>query len=609
MIPLRQLFLAGCGLAICLSGGCGSGSSGPSARQGPPHHPVSIPSPNVRVEPTSPSVLPTGVVLSPAARTYLWECEHGGNLLSQNGFSSLSKALLSGKAEQVRAFLAEDFAAAVPKVAPRSIWSGDDVEVRRTDDPGAVPEPISREAFAEWLTSPTAELLPTKRATNFELLSYSPTERSEIDGPWRGRARLRLYGQTAESQPIEWLCRFTFTTLPARAETFAARGWLLSCEVEEIETRRSSRLLMQEVAAASGFPVDEFFDNWRDEKEHRLITTGGVYLCDYNRDGYTDVLLTEERGERNPRFYQGLPGGQFREVTHRVGIPNAPGVTQALFADLDNDGWEDLIFLGLAVFVNRQGKLFQNVTAHSNLSQLVQEKGLGGVSGAVVADYDRDGLIDVYVTRADTREHKAGSWIDGRSGNDRGNQLLHNLGNGQFEDVTEISATSGDRRSAFTAAWLDANNDGWPDLYVIHEFGAGQLLLNQRDGRFLPQRLGDASEDFGSMGLAVGDIDNDGGVDLYISNMYSKAGNRVMDNLPPAVFDAETMFKLRRMVSGSELRVQMSEGTFQPIAKQAGVNAVGWSWGTALADLNNDGLLDIHSMAGFMSYDRAKPDG
>jgi enediyne biosynthesis protein E4 len=304
-----------------------------------------------------------------------------------------------------------------------------------------------------------------------------------------------------------------------------------------------------------------------------------------------------------------LPDGIFSDVTYRVGIPDVPTAIQADISDIDNDGWEDIVFLGQGVFINRRGKIFQNAKLQSNLSQLVLDKGALGVTGACAADFDRDGLIDLYVTRADTLEHKRGSWIDGKSGNTRGNQLLRNLGQGQFEDVTEKAGASGSRRSTFTAAWHDANHDGWPDLYVIHEFGADLLLVNQQDGSFRERQLAEASQDFGSMGLATGDMDNDGAIDINVSNMYSKTGNRVMDNLSPDSFDGETMGKLRRMVSGSELHVNEGGLRYKSIGWQSEVADVGWSWGAALVDLNNDGLLDIHSTAGFMSYNRRKPDG
>ena len=111
------------------------------------------------------------------------------------------------------------------------------------------------------------------------------------------------------------------------------------------------------------------------------------------------------------------------------------------------------------------------------------------------------------------------------------------------------------------------------------------------------------------MGLSCGDIDNDGHIDLFVSNMYSKAGNRVIDNLPPGHYNDEIMSKLRRMVAGSELYVNRGGLEFEAIAHQVQVSRIGWSWGPALVDLDNDGWLDLYSTCGFISHDRTKPDG
>ena len=116
-----------------------------------------------------------------------------------------------------------------------------------------------------------------------------------------------------------------------------------------------------------------------------------------------------------------------------------------------------------------------------------------------MADFDRDGRMDLYVTR--NGKSKVDSWLEGKSGDSKGNQLWHNRGNWRFENVTEVSHTSGGQRSTFSAIWLDINEDGWPDLYVINEFGNGVLLLNHHDGTFREHALVRGPGDFGSTGV------------------------------------------------------------------------------------------------------------
>src|SRR4029078_9809277 len=148
--------------------------------------------------------------------------------------------------------------------------------------------------------------------------------------------------------------------------------------------------------------------------------------------------------------------------------------------------------------------------------------------GIIPADSDRDGKLDLYVTR--TARPRTGAWAEGTSSDSEGNLLFRNLGDWKFQNVTRASGTWGGGRSTFTAAWLDANNDGWPDLYVGNEFGDGQLLVNNGDGTFTGRAMADRASDFGTMGLAAGDVDNDGNIDVYSANMYSKAGTRVIGN-------------------------------------------------------------------------------
>jgi len=199
------------------------------------------------------------------------------------------------------------------------------------------------------------------------------------------------------------------------------------------------------------------------------------------------------------------------------------------------------------------------------------------------------------------------SWIDGPGG--PGNQLWRNLGNFKFEEVSvKANATAG-RRSCFTAAWLDANNDNLPDVYVINEFGGGALLLNNGNGSFreIPP-LNDVG-DFGSMGLAVADYDNDGNIDVYTCNMYSKAGRRVMENLSPGTYPPEIFAKMKRFVTGSEMYRNTGGLKFERIGKALRVHAVGWAYGAAFFDLDNDGFLDLYGTAGFVSVNKEEPDG
>ena len=260
------------------------------------------------------------------------------------------------------------------------------------------------------------------------------------------------------------------------------------------------------------------------------------------------------------------------------------------------------------IYQNIRGKRFEEVTTKSNLAELGEIARTGSFTYHAVADYDGDGLLDIYLFRVDSQPLK-GTWIDGKVGHNAKNQLLRNKGNWQFEDVTDKTGTDGGARSTFSTVWFDANNDNRPDLYVIHEYGNGLLLVNKSDGTFEARELADRAADFGSMGLASGDFNNDGRVDLYVASMYSKSGSRVIGNLLKDAYDEEVMKKLKRMVAGSQLYQNNGDLNFSPVGKKYDVIGIGWAYAPTLTDLDNDGFLDIHATTGFISRTRDKPDG
>jgi hypothetical protein len=356
---------------------------------------------------------------------------------------------------------------------------------------------------------------------------------------------------------------------------------------------------MREATAQRGIDCKPFHDNWTFKKTYGV--TGGIYLCDFNRDGYLDLLITDVH---RYALYQGTPSGKFVEVTQQVGLPIRPDHFSPLanlgaFVDLDGDGWEDLI-LGGRVYRNDRGQRFLDVTDQTNL-RFPED-----ASGVVAADFDRDGRVDLYVTRLG--KAKGDSWLAGKTAEPINNQLWRNLGQWHFEEVAVARGAGAANRSSFSAAWLDANNDGWPDLYVLNEFGNGVLLINQGDGSFREKEL-DGPGSFGSMGIACGDFDNDGQIDIYVANMYSKAGNRVISNVKPGTYPDAVIAKIRQFVAGSQLYHNQGDFRFNPVGKLFQVSDVGWSHGAVMVDLDNDGWLDLFSTAGYMSLSRDEPDG
>ena len=538
---------------------------------------------------------------------FLWNTESVGLELGQFAWPQFADALRSANADAVSALFAKGFQAEISSQSKRLEVEREFGLLVRNEADGSEWKQLDASDFTSWLLDHRDRFDASPEDVKFSLKAISPLNRDQPTGDWKGTVAIEIRSTETSGIRRELVILLDFQSVHPERESLAKGGWLRSCRVLQVSIAHSDHPLMNEVAIERGLP-DNLHDNWAGGGS--LVNTGGAYFCDYNRDGCLDVLLMDTSKFVPSMLYRGSPEGQFVDVTREVGLSRAPPALHAAFVDIDNDGWEDIVLPGVAVYRNVNGGHFEDITNHSNLTALIASHGpLINVTGITVADYDRDGRIDIYVTRGDARNFKSGSWIDGKSGMQWQNQLLRNLGGGIFGDVSVETGTSGDHRSVFTAAWLDANDDGLPDLYVIHEFGPGALLVQAPDGAFQQRQLSQHSSDFGSMGLAAGDINNDGQVDLFVSNMYSKAGNRVIDNLPVGHYDAEVMRKLRRMVAGSELYVNQGELSFEAIAKNVQVSKLGWSWGTAMVDLDNDGWLDLYSTCGFISHDRKKSDG
>lgn len=546
------------------------------------------------------------LTLPKADRIYLWDTEHHGTLLGKFGFGELKTALAAGDGKRLRGLFADDFMGALPgevKAVAANLGVG---EASRREVSADNRRPADADSFVAWLLAKRAEFRdqPKLKAS---MITFAPVDRKTIEGTWRGVCMLRIAGLRVLPGMLEQHLYLELEMAQPTEKKLLAGKWIESAAVVRVKHAESDGPLMADIAAETGLGPERLHDNWKLDPARTAMNTGGIYFCDWNHDGRPDVMLTDEALPRQYRLYRGIAGGKFEDVTAAMDFGERPDGFGA-FVDLDGDGWEDMVFLSGRVFRNEGGKRFVNVTEKSNLPQVVKKPGFTATAKVSVADYDRDGRVDLYVFRGDSLPTK-GSWIDGQMGSKAANQLLRNTGGWQFEDVTQATGTDGGRRSVFTAAWLDADNNGWPDIYVINEYGNGVLLLNENGKRFRTRELVDRAADFGSMGLSVGDFNNDNQIDLYVASMYSKAGSRVIGNLRRDAYEPEVMAKLLRMVAGSQLYQNVGNETFRPIGKAVDVVAVGWAYGPTLADLDNDGFLDIHAPCGFISRTRDKPDG
>ena len=540
-------------------------------------------------------------LLSRQQRQHIWDIEHVAFLIEQKVFPDIKRAITEGERSSIKRLMSDSFAGRVG-----GEWQEMESEPsyhRRVRKP---PEPEGTNAtadeFLDFLAGLRNLMDPEAAAcsTSIGLVRLGPNDRNNYGGPWQSVWRVRLAGQR-ESQPVEVTAEFGFSLKSLDDRVAERTGWITAAWLIRAEHIESSQPFMQEATAESGINVEPMYDNWR-ESEFRS-NTGGVYLSDYNSDGMLDLLVDDVRA--GVALYRGTGDGRFVDATDEAGVrsPVAPTWALSCWGDFDGDGDEDLITED-RIYENLGTGSFRDVTEESNLL-------ITPATGYTVADYDRDGKLDLYVChssayRIGQEQEKTSAWIDGGTGID--NILWRNLGDWQFDDVTAQTRTGGDGTSCFTGVWFDANRDHRPDLLAINEFGRNSVFMFDEQHVAGETTLDSVFGGF-SMGATGGDIDNDGNTDLYVANMYSKAGNRILANVDAAVYPRQLLDKLRAATMGNKLYFSRGDGTFETALAEDSVAGIGWAYGCSLTDFNGDGFLDLYATAGFKSEERGKPDG
>jgi hypothetical protein len=345
-------------------------------------------------------------------------------------------------------------------------------------------------------------------------------------------------------------------------------------------------------------------------EENPVRQASGVAVGDADGDGCSDLVLA---GSPGLVLLRSRCDGTFENATNTFGLPSpypaaASGVA---FFDYDNDGRSDLFVtavMGGDRLFHNEGGHFVDVTAQAGVPS-----GQWG-SMPVIADYDRDGFLDVYVARMGDHAERAPrpTW-DARNGV-RGT-LLRNLGDGSFADVSKSAGVDSPGWD-MSAAWADYDLDGWPDLYVGNEFGNNRLYHNQGDGTFSDQTEIAGVRDGGStMGTVWGDFDGDGDPDLYAVGMHANSRwslfhphfplpipwyFRVLGKFTDAVQERSDEIT-DHLSRGSTLFRNNGDGTFTDISDEAGVRDGQWGWGAEFLDYDNDGHLDLYAVNGFIT--------
>ncbi len=331
----------------------------------------------------------------------------------------------------------------------------------------------------------------------------------------------------------------------------------------------------------------------------------GVAAADIDGDGFDDLYVCQPAGLPN-RLYRNRGDGSFEDVTDAAGVGVLDNCPCALFADVDNDGRQDLIVVrvdGPLLYLNRGGGRFQLKRDAFNFASPPQ----GTFTGAALADYDRDGRLDIYFCLYSyylglDQYHFPTPYYDAENGPP--NFLMHNEGDGTFKDVTAATGMNqNNNRYSFACGWTDYDGDGWPDCYVANDFGKKNLYHNNRDGTFTDVAHQAGVEDFGAgMSVCWWDYDNHGRQDIYVADMWTAAGSRVstqevfMKEAP-----AEVRALLQKHAMGNSLFRNQGNGSFSDQSDVAGVRMGRWAWSSDAWDFDHDGYPDLYIANGMIS--------
>jgi hypothetical protein len=332
----------------------------------------------------------------------------------------------------------------------------------------------------------------------------------------------------------------------------------------------------------------------------------GCAFLDYDNDGWQDILFIDGApwpGHPSPtpysclRLYRNNRDGTFSEVTKAAGLDFSFYGLGVAAGDFDNDGFVDLYVTGVG-----QNRLLRN-TGHGTFVDVTRQSGLGGRSGfstsALWFDYDRDGLLDLFVCNY-VRWSPQGDLFCSADGTHKSYctpeayhgatcWLFHNRGNGTFEDVTARSGLFDNSSKSLGVAVFDYDNDGWPDLIVANDTQPNKLYRNQRDGTFaeIAVRAGVAFSEDGKaragMGVDAADFDNAGAPSVVVTN-----------------FDREMLALYKSTGGGSFVDLAPNSNLGRLTRKSLG-------FGCFFFDVNLDGYLDLLVVNGHIDDMVQKP--
>ncbi len=350
-------------------------------------------------------------------------------------------------------------------------------------------------------------------------------------------------------------------------------------------------------------------------KYRNFYNGGGVAAGDLNNDGLPDLFFTANQGAN--KLYLNKGNFLFEDISSKAGfVDKKQWSTGVTFVDINNDGWLDIYVCNAGSMFDstlRRNQLFIN-NHNLTFTEKAAEYGLdndGYSTQASFFDYDLDGDLDCFIVNntpipvntlnyANKRELPAAEWTSVPEFLRGGGDHFYRNDNGKFKEITKEAGIHGSLISLGLGVTVgDINDDGYPDVYVSNDFfERDYLYINNKKGGFtdeLESRMQHIS--LSSMGADMQDINNDGTPDIFTTDMLPDDDYRLKANTSFENYDVYNLKQKQgfyNQFTQNCLQVNDKTGKFTETAFYSGVASSDWSWGALIFDADNDGLSDIY---------------
>lgn len=373
-------------------------------------------------------------------------------------------------------------------------------------------------------------------------------------------------------------------------------------EISALTSRVDFRNDLPESAAMNSFVYEYYYNG------------GGVAIGDVNQDGWEDLFFTSNLGAN--RLYINTGDFQFIDVSQKAGIQGKEGWTTGVsMVDINADGKLDIYVCYSGPFDDpemRANELFinqgTNDADHPIFIESAAAFGLADTSFSTQAayiDYDLDGDLDMFLLNHNPGRIAQDVLINGRETNDPiGDKFYENVGNNFVDKTLEVGIYSNAISYGLGVSVGDVNQDGWPDIYVSNDYEEmDYLYLNQKDKSF-DESIKKTTRHISnfSMGNDMADYDNDGFLDILVLDMVSEDNYGIKTSMPsmnPALFNQRVAQGFHHQYMYNTLQRHTSHvspnglPTFTDAGRLAGITNTGWSWAPLMVDFDNDGYKDL----------------